>query len=213
VAILVILTLSLLGGLWLPAFLLPDGAQRLAQESLAFFVECGDRRGIAFALNNLGEIAAQRGDYAEAERFHRQSLVLRRASGDRWGIAYSLSQLGRVARLAGSPDEARAVLLEALRTARDGRALPLVLDVLTELAALHAAAGDADRALDLLYPVLRHPARTRRTHNTTALLLAGLDAQRRTPRATPLAGTAATVEEIVTALLAAGPVALHPSGW
>lgn len=185
------------------------GAWRLAQESLGFFEAFGDRRGSAFALSNLGEIAARRGDSVEAERLHRQSLVLRRAAGDRWGIAYSLNQLGRVARLAGSPDEARARLLEALRTAHDCRALPIVLEVLAELAVLHAAAGEEDRALELLYPILRHPARAHRTHDTTARLLARLEIRHVTPRVAAVPGAAATIEEIVRRLLAEEPVVVR----
>ena len=179
-----------------------DKASRLLRESLTVFEECGDRRGIAFAINNLGELAAHRGDYAGAERLHRASLALRRAADDAWGVAYSLNQLGRVARLSGSHHAAEGHLLGALRAARESKAMPIMLDTLVEVAALHTEAGAGERAAHLLRLVLRHPARSWHTRNRGERFLAGLDAQTQ-----PLAEVArldtrlATVEEIVDTLL------------
>ena len=198
-----------LNDLGLVTHLLGDtgGAQRLARESLAIFEEFGDRRGIAFALNTLGEIAAHRGDPTEAERLHRESLALRRATSDRWGIAYSLNQLGIVARLAGAGDEARCRFLEALRAARDGRALPIVLDVLVELAIFHAEEGDEDYALVLLHAALRHPARTFQTRDKGERLLGRLAADSSRPAGMVSKWAAPeTLEGVVDTLLQVGAV-------
>lgn len=188
------------------------GAQRLARESIAIFEEFGDRRGIAFALNTLGEVAAARGDHTEAELLHRESLTLRRATSDCWGIAHSLNQLGIVARLAGAGDESRCCFLEALRAARAGRALPIVLDVLVELAILHAGEGDEVYALDLLHAALRHPARTFQTRDKGERLLARL-----APHSSRPAGMVSTwvapevLDGVVDTLLQVGGGAgLHP---
>ena len=196
-----------LNDLGLVTLLLGDAAEarRLCQESLAIFREIGDRRGMAFALNNLGEIAAQRGHFAEAERLHGESLALRRAAGDRWGIAYSLSRLGSVARLRGDLGEARARLLEALGIASDSRGLPVVLDVLVELATLLAGQRQWSAALDLVMQVLEHPARTRQAQEKAERLLAGLESEL-APSAVEAArasAAASTLEGVVQALLAA----------
>lgn len=187
-----------------------DGAQRLAWESRAIFEEFGDRRGIAFALNTLGEIAAHRGNYTEAELLHRESLALRRAINDCWGIAYSLNQLGIVAHLAHAGDEARRRFLEALRAARDDRALPIVLDVLVELANFYVEEGDELYALDLLHAALRHPARTFQTRDKGERLLASLAAHSSRPAGLiPKVSqwvAPETLEGVVDTLLQAGAV-------
>ena len=182
-----------------------DEALRLVRESLATFEEFGDPRGIAFALNNLGELAVDRGDYTEAARLLRESLALRRATGDHWGVAYSLNQLGRVARLAGIRDEAEGRFLEALGAAREGRALPIMLDVLVELAILYADAADRDLARYLLLMALRHPVRSRHTRDKGETLLNRLEAEWRQSAGRPGDPMPlATVEGVVDALLHAG---------
>ncbi len=63
-----------------------------AEQGLRGFRDLGDRWGIAFALRQLGEIAAGQGD-GDVE-FHsiEESVKLRRETGDRGGLAASLQQ-------------------------------------------------------------------------------------------------------------------------
>jgi tetratricopeptide (TPR) repeat protein len=68
-----------------------------------------DAAGIAIALNNLGLVARNLGDYARASTLLEQSITQCRALGDAIGIAYALTSLGEVARLQG--DIPRAVML------------------------------------------------------------------------------------------------------
>lgn len=177
-----------------------DGAaQRLARESLAIFRQLGDRRGMAFALNNLGEFAMHVGAYAEAAHLHEESLAARRATGDQWGIAYSLHQLGILARLTGDAQAANAHFVDALRTAANAGFLPVVLDVLVELATLRVCEEKPEAARDILDAVLEHPARSSRVQDNAARLRAEL------PPMQPKQWKMATpVAEIVAALAEGG---------
>jgi tetratricopeptide (TPR) repeat protein len=60
-------------------------------------------------LSCLGDIAANRGDLAEAKTMGEEALAIWRDRGDAWGVSWGLIQLGTVARAEG--DEARAIAL------------------------------------------------------------------------------------------------------
>lgn len=136
-------------------------AQRLSGQSLDFFQELNDQRGVAFALNNLGVFAASSGALIEATALHQQSLLLRRANDDAWGIAASLLRLAVVARLGKDEDVARAHLKSALQAALKIYALPTILEICCELAALQVENKRADLAEPLLTIVLAHPTSQR----------------------------------------------------
>lgn len=89
-------------------------AEARLQDSLARFAQLGDERNIAWALNNLGNVALQRSDYAEAEGYYQRSLALRRAHGHTEGIASALNNLAEVARSQGDLQTARAYFEQSL---------------------------------------------------------------------------------------------------
>src|SRR5436190_443773 len=65
------------------------------EEGLSRFRDLGDRRGIAWVVNNLGNVAFGEGDYDTARARHEESLRIRRELGDRQGIALSRALGGR----------------------------------------------------------------------------------------------------------------------
>jgi tetratricopeptide (TPR) repeat protein len=73
-----------------------DEAKRLFAEANAIFKQLGNKRGIAFTLNNLGNIASRLSQYDEAVRYFEESLALYRDTGDRSGIANALQNIGYV---------------------------------------------------------------------------------------------------------------------
>jgi predicted ATPase/transcriptional regulator with XRE-family HTH domain len=75
-----------------------DYAQAIAYDnrSLALYQTLGDKRGMAEALNSLGNSSSEVGDDDTARRFYEQSLTFYRASGYVPGIAMVLSNLGEV---------------------------------------------------------------------------------------------------------------------
>jgi tetratricopeptide (TPR) repeat protein len=69
---------------------------------------------MAAALNNLGIVAIDRGDFVQAATLLDEALTLRRAIGDKRGIASSLENLGMVMRSRGDDDRAVALYHESL---------------------------------------------------------------------------------------------------
>ncbi len=177
------------GDRWLMAYSLNDlghisylhgdhgEAERCSRESLTTFRQLGDQRGIAFALHNLGMIATHLGHDREATHLHLESLALRRSHDDTWGVASSLLQLGLIARLRNDESKAKDCFLEALRAAIGVRALPLVLELLVELAALMLPGGKHARALHLLTQALHHPATRLETREKARKFMAELGAR------------------------------------
>lgn len=93
-------------------------AESLTRESLDHYTQLDDRRGMANALNNLGNIALDQAAYAHAIALFEQSLVLRRAAGDREGAAASLNNLAAVAAAQGNDERALALYEESAAVIR-----------------------------------------------------------------------------------------------
>jgi tetratricopeptide (TPR) repeat protein len=88
-------------------------AESHAQEAVTLAQESGERRTLAFALRDLGGIAAQRGDYDEAIRAI--THVLEEAADDEWVRAIALGDLATFQMEAGRDEEARHLFHEASR--------------------------------------------------------------------------------------------------
>jgi len=175
------------GDLWGEAYVLSDIAMlahargdriqsdALCRESRQLFRRINDARGLAFAAQNLGLLALDRGDLEAARQYHEEALALRRTSEDQWGIASSLAHLGDTLRAAGDLDGAEVMLLEALRVAREAWVLPVVLEVLVELAALKAERGEPFEAGEILATVVNDPAASRQIRERSEALLGNLE--------------------------------------
>jgi len=79
----------------------------MAEESLAFFQEVGNRRLIAYLLGLLGEILLQQGEPARAREYCEKSLATFRELEYRFGIAESHMSLARVKAFQGDLAAAR----------------------------------------------------------------------------------------------------------
>jgi non-specific serine/threonine protein kinase len=109
----------------------------ILEESLALYLELGDKRGIAQSINNLGSIAYFQGDYEQAAKLYTESLNLRRELNDRWGVANSLNNLGGVAFSQGDYQQAESLHSESLelrRQLKDKRGISMSLNNLGEVA-------------------------------------------------------------------------------
>jgi predicted ATPase len=87
-----------------------------AEESLAIFRELGPagKRGMAYAIQHLGWVAADRLDFTRAKSLVEDSLALFREAGDKFGMAESLHTLAVHTRADGDHERARALLEESL---------------------------------------------------------------------------------------------------
>jgi Tfp pilus assembly protein PilF len=83
-------------------------------ESQSLYRELGNQRGLAYSLNNLGDVAREQGDYAAARTWYAESLALVRELGNQRGIAYSLHNLGLVASDLGDFATARTFYAQSL---------------------------------------------------------------------------------------------------
>ncbi len=71
-------------------------AQKHLGASLDLFRACGDDRGVASAVDDIGKLHWLRGDYKEALAQTQHALAMRRKIGDRRSIALSLNNMGLV---------------------------------------------------------------------------------------------------------------------
>lgn len=126
-----------------------ERARSLAERSLILSRRLGDTRGMANALNSLGQVATDLGDHQRARALHEESLALRREVGDVRGISISLNNLGDLAMTAGDYERAERLLEESVKLARkvgDVASMGVSLSNLGELALLQ---GSHARAREL----------------------------------------------------------------
>jgi predicted ATPase/class 3 adenylate cyclase len=118
----------------------------LQTRALAVWRELGDTRGIAGALNHLGDQLRQRGDRAGGRARLEESLTLFRELGDKRGIAHALINLGEMLVEDGQHARARSLFEDSvplLEESADRRGLSHALDTLGGILTLQ---GEHDRA-------------------------------------------------------------------
>src|SRR5262249_10939582 len=85
-------------------------------QSLASFEAVRDKRGIAIALNDLGEVALAHGDFEAAGRLEAESITIAAAVGDVERVAFALSTLAAIEAARGRSE--RAIRLAAAAETR-----------------------------------------------------------------------------------------------
>jgi predicted ATPase/DNA-binding SARP family transcriptional activator len=127
-----------------------NSVRELLGEALEISRELDDRRGIAFALNNLGMVEGMEKNYDAARDYHESSLPLLREMGDRWSTARALAGLARVAWFQGDIEAARAYYRENLMILRDLGSVWELVYTLEGFAWLALHEGKPQRAARLL---------------------------------------------------------------
>lgn len=127
--------------IWTAALAMDQGdygrAVAAGNEGLSLSERCGDRWGVAFSLNVLGNVAHNQGNDIRAGELFGQGLALFRDLDDRWGIGLSLNNIGMVTRAQGDLERALTAYSESLTIERelgDLWSIAIVLDNLGELA-------------------------------------------------------------------------------
>lgn len=152
-------------------------AETLLHESLAMCQTNGDRFGMAMAIQQLGNVSYGQRKYAEAQTLHQQALTTFREVGMQIQIARSLNSLGNVLYALGMHTAASTCFSEALTIAAKVPLAPAALEALVGMATLLAQQGDGERAAEILFFVLQHPASEYSTKMSAEQLLADLRAQ------------------------------------
>lgn len=147
------------------------------QESLAIFREIGDRKGLAYTLTNLGNAAHAAQRYEEARELYGKSLDVCRELAFPVGTAHALKGLGNIDRDLGDTASARQKYQQALEVTLSARALPVLLDIMVEVAIMLAGKGETQEAAELTALILKHPAKREQTRHEAEALLAELSAE------------------------------------
>jgi len=124
-------------------------ARSLYEECLSIFQGMGDRTGVAWSLNYLGDAARDKGDAVEARRLYEQGLAIFRDLEDRWGVAATLADLGNLAREQGDYTTAWNLHRESIRLFQELDHKRGVARLLECFACSAAARCQAERSLRL----------------------------------------------------------------
>jgi predicted ATPase/DNA-binding CsgD family transcriptional regulator len=123
-----------------------------AEEELALSKELGPagKKGIASALDMLGELATEIGDYENAPKLFEKALQINREIGNKAGAADMLLQLGWSAMRSGDFDQAEIRLTESLPLFRELGVLPYLALAQAGLGELAVRQGRYVQAVELL---------------------------------------------------------------
>ena len=124
-------------------------ATELHQKAYQLFSALDDRRGMAFALNNLGVQAVRLGDYPRAQSFLEQSRDLYQKVGDAWGVSLALVNLGGLAVLRGDHQQGEMLLRAALAMPQETRSPTTAACAVSQLGECARVRGDYEQAAAL----------------------------------------------------------------
>ena len=110
----------------------------------------GDMWGIAFGLNNYGEVARAQGDYDRAEEFYRQTEALYAQADAKGDQARLVHTFGYIALHKGDYGESKALFLQSLSDFRELGNHRGIAECLAGLAALAVAQENYEWAAPLL---------------------------------------------------------------
>jgi tetratricopeptide (TPR) repeat protein len=113
-----------------------------------------DKHGVAMTLNNLGNVAHDRGDSRQAAQLYEESLAILRRRSERWGIALLTNNLGNVARQERDLRKAERFYQEALALRRAERDEYGVAVTLNNLGVTHVLLKSLREALQELKDAL-----------------------------------------------------------
>jgi predicted ATPase/transcriptional regulator with XRE-family HTH domain len=149
----------------------------LLREALQVATETGDRFGIGLALEHLAMVTEASGDHKEAARLLSESIELFRETGDYWSLSRTLTMAGHFALQEGRLVQARQYFGEARETGLAAQSPPNVLKALEGLVLLSAQEKKPERALELTFFILGHPATPPDTRASLEKLCSALELQ------------------------------------
>ena len=153
---------------WLARTLSEQEGQRaealaLVEQSLATFIDLGDRGSEAIALVDAADLYYSQGRNVDCQVTAESAITISRDLGDRSAETSALRSLARAKVDAGRPDEAVPHLLRSVKIARDIERIPLAAQALVTLGEAYqalgrvAAAQEAFRAAADIYVQLGTP--------------------------------------------------------
>ena len=149
-------------------------AKQLHQQVLQTCKYLDYKLGVALASYHLGHTEFLLKDYGAARRLITESLEVSKQLAYKRGISRALSALGSLACALEQYQEAKKYLYEALKSSHEIQAIPIILDVLTELANLLIKENKIAQALELLTFSSNHAASEQETKDKADILLVEL---------------------------------------
>ena len=113
------------------------------------FDKAGDKAGVAWTLNYLGDVAREKADFATAQSFCERSLAAFRELHDGWGIASTLSDLASLSYDQGDNAAARRLYGESIKMFQELGYKRGIARALECLASSAAAQSNAQQSLHL----------------------------------------------------------------
>jgi tetratricopeptide (TPR) repeat protein len=134
-----------------------DEAEQSCRASLELFTKFGKQHGICNNLNNLGQVAARRGNTALAIDYFEKSLAIRKAMGEQLPVALTLAYLGDVTTARQELPTARAFYRQALEITQTTQAEGILLEILAKIGPFLAQLEHPILAVETLTCVIHHP--------------------------------------------------------
>jgi predicted ATPase len=155
-------------------------AEQLLLEGLAISREMGDRWAVADCLRRLGALMTGGVKREEAKQLLLEGVAIFRDIDDHWGLTTTLNQLGQSCCALGEYEASWRYLSEGLQLAYQSSLLPIVLDILLNLADLLVQVKSFQlsknnpqiEAVEILALVINHPASEQATKDRAIQLLA-----------------------------------------
>ncbi len=91
-----------------------DRAAKTVEEAYQLAKTHNDIGGLAFSLNQLGNVAKRRNDYQQAEDYYKQSMVYDKMIDSAFGVASNLLDLGLIAQIHGDYQQAKDYFEQSL---------------------------------------------------------------------------------------------------
>lgn len=132
-------------------------AAEMQREAQDLYREVGDLWGVAIAYNNLGQIALEDGRPMQAQTLLQEAAQIYRGLSIQSSLAHTLSNLGKTSYELGDVAGAVLYLTEGLEVAAEIGDRPIMLELLTRMAALGAEQMRDGRSLRIMAFALRQP--------------------------------------------------------
>lgn len=123
-----------------------ESARSFLKAAFEIYERHSNKRGMAYALNDLGGVIFMMGHYDEAPEYYQRAYDLYRQVGDRNGIAHALSALGNAATVQGDHATAKHYYEESLTIRKELGDQRGIADSLTDLARTTLATNDIEQA-------------------------------------------------------------------
>lgn len=133
------------------------GAAAWYEQALALHREIGDPPGIAFALNNIGDVGYQSGDYLRAQQYYAEAYGLFQRNGDLWNMALTQGGMGDAAAAMGQYEQSLNYFRGAMQIVVGLQAKGLSLAMQVSLAKLFKGMGSLALAETLVALLYHHP--------------------------------------------------------